>query len=72
LQLCEPEEHCELQAAFASMQVPLHSFCVPVQLPPHTPDVHVALPPVMDGQGVQDVPQLAGSLSFRHLPALLQ
>ncbi len=72
LQLCEPDGHCELHAALASMQVPLHSFCVPGQLPPHTPAVQVAVPPVMVGQAVQELPQLAGSLSLKHLPAVAQ
>jgi hypothetical protein len=72
LQLWEPAEHCELQAALASMQVPLHSFCVPGQLPPHTPAEQVALPPVTVGQAVQELPQLAGSVSLRHLPAVAQ
>jgi hypothetical protein len=72
LQLCEPDGHCELQAALASMQEPLHSFCVPGQLPPHTPAEHVAVPRVMSGQAVQELPQLAGSVSLRHLPAVAQ
>jgi hypothetical protein len=72
LQLWEPEGHCELQAALASMQLLLHNFCVPGQLPPHTPATHVAEPPVMDGQAVQELPQLAGSESLRHLPAPAQ
>ena len=72
LQLCEPAVHCELQAALASMQVPLHSFCVPGQLPPHTPAEQVDVPPVMVGQGVHELPQLAGSVSPRHLLAPAQ
>jgi hypothetical protein len=54
------------------MQTPLHSCCVPVHAPPQVPAVHVAVPPVMAGHGVQEVPQLAGSVSFRHLPLLAQ
>jgi len=70
LQLWEPAGHCELQAALASMQAPMHSFCVPVQLPPQTPAAeHVAVPMVMVGQAVQELPQLAGSVLLRHLPA---
>jgi hypothetical protein len=72
LQLWEPAGHCELQAALASMQVPMHSFCVPGQLPPHTPVEQVAVPPVMVGQAVQELPQLAESVSLRHLPAVAQ
>lgn len=54
------------------MQAPLQSFWVPGQLPPHTPAVQVAVPPVMDGQGVHELPQLAGSVSLRHFFASLQ
>ena len=72
LQLWEPAGHCALQAALASMQVPMHSFCVPEQVPPHTPAEHVAVPMVMAGQGVQELPQLAGSVLLRHLPAPAQ
>jgi len=72
LQLCEPEGQCESQAAFASMQVPLHSFWVPGQLPLHAPAAQVGAPPVMSGQGVHEVPQLAESVSLRHLPAVAQ
>jgi hypothetical protein len=54
------------------MQAPLQSFCVAGQLPPQTPAVQVAVPPVMAGQGVQDVPQLAASVLLRHLPEVLQ
>jgi hypothetical protein len=50
------------------MQVPLHSFCVLGQVPPQVPEAQVAVPPVMVGQGVQEEPQLAGSVSLRHLP----
>ena len=72
LQLCEPAGHCELHAALASMQVPLHSFCVPGQLPPQTPAEQVCVPPLINGQAVQELPQLAGSVSLRHLLALAQ
>jgi hypothetical protein len=66
LQLCVPAGHCPAHDVVASMQAPLHSFCVAGQIPPHTPAVQVAVPPVMSGHGVQEVPQLAGSVSFRH------
>ena len=72
LQLCDPVGHVVPQAAEASIHTPLQSFCVPGQVPPQTPDLQVAVPPVMDGQGAQEVPQLAKSVSFMHLPAALQ
>lgn len=48
------------------MQAPLQSFWVPEHLPPQTPASQVAVPPAMAGQGEQELPQLAGSVSFRH------
>jgi hypothetical protein len=72
LQLCEPVGHWAPQAAVESIQVPLQSRCVPGQVPPHTPAVQVAVPPVTVGQGVQELPQLAGSVLLRHFPAVVQ
>lgn len=71
LQLCEPVGQLP-QAAVASTQAPLQSFCVPVQAPPQAPAVQVGEPLVIAGQGVQDVPQLPGSLLLRHLPTVAQ
>lgn len=50
------------------MQEPLHSCCVPVQAPPQIPAVQVEVPPLIAGHGVQELPQLTGSVSLRHLP----
>jgi hypothetical protein len=72
VQLWEPVAHWPWQADAESIQAPLQSFCVAGQLPPQTPAVQVAVPPVIAGQGVHEVPQLAGSLLLRHLPAVLQ
>jgi hypothetical protein len=71
LQLWDPAGHGP-QAAAESMQAPLQSFCVPGQVPPHVPATQVAVPPVIDGQGAHEVPQFAGSVSLRHLPAEAQ
>jgi hypothetical protein len=71
LQLCVPVGQLP-HTAVESIQAPLHSFCVPVHLPPQAPASQVAVPPVMAGQGVQELPQLAGSVSFRHFFASLQ
>lgn len=60
------------QTAVASMQAPLQSFCVPGQVPPQTPAEQLAVPPVMAGQGVQELPQLAASVSLRHFPTEVQ
>jgi hypothetical protein len=72
LQLCEPVGHVVPQAAVASMHTPLQSLCVPGQVPVQAPAVQIAVPPVIEGQGVQEVSQLAASVSFMHLPVALQ
>lgn len=72
LQLWVPVGHVSLQAAVASMQLPLHSFWFAGQVPPQTPATQVAVPPLIAGHEVHEVPQLAGSVDFKHFPTLLQ
>jgi hypothetical protein len=72
LQLCVPLGQSPPQATAESMQAPMQSFCPAGQLPPQTPAEQVAVPPVMDGQGMHELPQLAGSISLRHFPTAEQ
>lgn len=61
-QLCEPEEHWPLQAAFSAMHTPKHAFCPVGHVGWQTVPSHFALPPVGAWHGEQAAPQWSAEL----------
>jgi hypothetical protein len=68
-QLCVAPVHMFMHAVPSGMQVPAHS-CLPAgHAPPQRPPLQVAVPPAGAGQGVHELPQVAGSLSLTQRPS---
>ena len=63
-QLRVPSGQTPPQGLPTSMQAPLHRVVPAGHSVPHWLPLQVALPPVGDGQAVQLVPQVCGSVSF--------
>lgn len=68
LQSCLPASQVPLHEVAIGMQDPAHSFCPLGHWPPHWVPSHVELPPVGGVHGVQDPPQLAGSVLETQAP----
>ena len=67
-QSCDPDGHTPMHEALSAMQAPAHSLVPDGQVAPHDVPSQVAVPPIMSGQAVQDVPQLAVLVFARQAP----